>query len=53
MFPKARYPAGRIYRDTSRPELRLVTCGGQFDGRTRDYLDNTVAFARLAAVRKA
>ena len=51
MFRKAGFPAGSIYRTTGRAELRLVTCGGPFDDRTRDYLDNTVAFARLAAVR--
>ena len=51
MFPKDRFPAARIYAATGRAELRLVTCGGPFDNRTRDYLDNTVAFARLATVR--
>jgi hypothetical protein len=53
MFAKARFPAAGIYAGTGHAELRLVTCGGPFDSRSRDYLDNTVAFARLAAVRES
>ena len=50
MFQKDRFPAAWIYGATGRAELRLVTCGGPFNSRTRDYLDDTVAFARLATV---
>jgi sortase family protein len=46
-FPKSRFPTERIYGDTDAPELRLITCGGEFDRATRNYLDNVVVFARL------
>jgi hypothetical protein len=46
-FPKSRFPTERIYGNTDMPELRLITCGGEFDPATRNYLDNVVVFARL------
>src|SRR5207237_1267711 len=33
------------------PGLRLITCGGAFNGATGHYVDNVVAFARLTARR--
>ena len=36
-----------VYGDTAGPELRLITCGGDFDDAARSYRDNTVVFARL------
>lgn len=43
-YPKSRFPAAKVYAATARPELRLVTCTGNFaDGH---YLDNLVVFAR-------
>jgi hypothetical protein len=34
-----------VYGPTSRSELRLVTCSGDFDSGTGHYEDNTIAFA--------
>jgi len=45
--PKTSFPTERVYGDTAEPELRLITCGGDFDSSTGNYLDNVVAFARL------
>ncbi|MEV7549677.1 sortase [Amycolatopsis sp. NPDC089917] len=45
--PKRSFPTERVYGDTLEPELRLITCGGDFDASTGNYLDNVVAFARL------
>lgn len=43
------FPTERVYGPTGgRAELRLVTCGGEFDTATRSYRDNTVVYARLA-----
>jgi sortase (surface protein transpeptidase) len=49
---KAQFPADRVYgasaKDTSAssaPELRLITCGGAFDGQ--HYADNLVVYAEL------
>ena len=44
LYQKARLPAA-IYSYTQWPTLRLITCGGTFDHRTRHYLGNTVVFA--------
>ncbi|MEW2382010.1 class F sortase [Micromonospora sp. NPDC047707] len=43
--PKDRFPTAAVYGPTPGPELRLVTCGGDFDRRTRHYRDNVVVFA--------
>ena len=46
-FPKDEFPSLEVYGDTAGPELRLITCGGDFDDAARSYRDNTVVFARL------
>ncbi|RZU77260.1 sortase family protein [Micromonospora kangleipakensis] len=42
---KDRFPTARVYGPTPGPELRLVTCGGDFDRRRGHYRDNVVVFA--------
>jgi hypothetical protein len=42
---KDRFPTTRVYGPTPGPELRLVTCGGDFDRRRAHYRDNVVVFA--------
>lgn len=44
-FPKDAFPTERVYGNTDRPELRLITCGGEFDSKRGHYLNNTVVFA--------
>ena len=47
-YRKAAFPTVAVYGDTThRSELRLITCGGQFDPRTGHYIDNVVAYAHL------
>jgi len=46
-YPKDEFPRLEVYGDTAGPELRLITCGGDFDDAVRSYRDNTVVFARL------
>jgi LPXTG-site transpeptidase (sortase) family protein len=42
---KDHFPTKEVYGDVNRPELRLITCGGQ---RTGDgYRDNVIVFATL------
>ncbi|MFI6482582.1 class F sortase [Nonomuraea sp. NPDC050663] len=43
-YSKAKVPNAVVYGATRGPELRLITCGGSFDGRS--YRDNVVVFAR-------
>ncbi|MCL9757902.1 class F sortase [Frankia sp. AiPa1] len=42
---KATFPAQRVYGPVTRPELRLITCGGAFDFHTHHYLSNLVVYA--------
>lgn len=46
-YPKSQFPTELVYGDADRAQLRLVTCGGQFDQKRRDYLDNVIVFATL------
>lgn len=50
-YPKARFPAAQVYAGTARPELRLITCTGDF--ANGHYLDNLVVFARQVVAAPA
>ena len=45
-YPKDRFPAAKVYAATARPELRLITCTGDF--AHGHYLDNLVVYAHQA-----
>ncbi|WP_425581050.1 class F sortase [Streptomyces thermoalcalitolerans] len=47
MFSKADFPDDLVYADAPTPELRLITCGGTYDHKNRDYRANVVVFAHL------
>ncbi len=42
---KDEFPTLAVYGNTEGPELRLITCGGDFDGRARSYRDNVIVWA--------
>jgi Sortase domain len=42
---KADFPTRRVYGDLGYAGLRLITCGGAFDGHS--YLENTIVYAHL------
>ncbi|MFC3500485.1 class F sortase [Micromonospora krabiensis] len=42
---KDAFPTAAVYGPTPGPELRLITCGGDFDRRRGHYRDNVVVFA--------
>jgi hypothetical protein len=44
-YPKDDFPTNYVYADVPDPEIRLITCGGAFDGES--YVDNVVAYGRL------
>jgi sortase (surface protein transpeptidase) len=39
------FPTQAVYGRTPDPQLRLITCGGEFDDRDRRYLDNVIVYA--------
>lgn len=45
-YRKDDFPSAAVYGIAPVPELRLITCGGEFDTRAKTYLSNTVVFAR-------
>ena len=46
-YPKRRFPTDAVYYPTLTPELRLVTCGGEFDATAGHYRSNVIVFATL------
>lgn len=44
------FPDDRVYAGSDRPELRLITCGGDWSRKT-GYQANTVVYATMTAVR--
>ncbi|MGW5668032.1 class F sortase, partial [Micromonospora sp. NPDC003776] len=51
-FDKANLPADRVYGDSGPPELRLITCGGEWRGGRTGYQDNVITFASLVGTRR-
>ncbi|MBD0691383.1 class F sortase [Streptomyces sp. CBMA123] len=52
-FAKNAFPDQKVYGKTPDAQLRLITCGGTYDKKQRDYLDNVVVFAHLESSHKA
>ncbi|MFF7165925.1 class F sortase [Streptomyces sp. NPDC008086] len=50
-YEKDKFPNREVYGARKRPELRLITCGGNYDRRT-GYSGNVVVFAHLVATRE-
>ncbi|WP_346623662.1 class F sortase [Blastococcus montanus] len=51
--PKDEFPTIAVYGNTDDAQLRLITCGGDFDSAVRSYEDNVIAFATLVDTRPA
>jgi sortase (surface protein transpeptidase) len=47
-FSRDNFPTKRVYGATDKPELRLITCAGDYDHAAGHYQDNLVVFAVLA-----
>jgi hypothetical protein len=45
--PKDAFPTAEVYGPTPDAQLRLITCGGDFDRAERSYLDNVIVYATL------
>lgn len=46
-YPKDAFPTREVYGDVGTPQLRLITCGGDFDRAAHSYVDNVVVYAEL------
>ncbi len=47
-YRRDHFPTTTVYGPTDYAGLRLITCGGAYDHRTKSYESNTVVFATLA-----
>jgi hypothetical protein len=45
--PKTAFPGQKVFGSKDHPTLVLLTCGGAFDKKNRNYLNNIVVFADL------
>lgn len=52
-FAKSAFPTEAVYDQPDSPQLRLITCGGEYDEEANRYLDNVVVWAEATAVREA
>ncbi|MGC5033133.1 class F sortase [Micromonospora sp. DT229] len=50
-YDKEALPADEVFGDFSRPQLRLITCGGRWVGGSTGYADNVIVFASLVEAR--
>ncbi|MBB5963812.1 class F sortase [Planomonospora venezuelensis] len=50
---KRAFPSRRVYGNTGEATLRLITCGGVYNSKTRHYTDNIIVYATLSATRRA
>jgi sortase (surface protein transpeptidase) len=48
---KTSFPTSKVYTPTPYSALRLITCGGDYDSKTHEYLGNTIVYAHLTATR--
>lgn len=51
-FPKDGFPTDAVYNQPDRSELRLITCGGEYDESSNRYLSNVIVWARIVDVRR-
>jgi sortase (surface protein transpeptidase) len=51
VIPKSSFPTDSVYNDTPNSQLRLITCGGQYDRANRNYLSNVIVYADLIDVQ--
>ena len=52
-YRKDDFPTIEVYGNTDDAQLRLITCGGDFDSGARSYEDNVIVFATLTGTRPA
>lgn len=45
--PKSQFPSSQVYGNVQRPEIRLITCTGEFVGGQVGYKDQGIVYAAL------
>jgi LPXTG-site transpeptidase (sortase) family protein len=49
-YSKDDFPMARVYANTPGPQLRLITCAGDYNPGSRSYSDNVVVYATMPPV---
>lgn len=49
-FPKDEFPREQVFDQPAQSELRLITCGGEFDAAGGRHLSNVIVWARMVDV---
>lgn len=44
---KDSFPADRVYAESSDPQIRLITCGGDYNASTHSYKSNIIAYGKM------
>jgi sortase (surface protein transpeptidase) len=52
LYPRSAVPAGQVFGPADTPQLRLITCGGQYTNTT-GYQSTTVVYAHLSRATTA
>jgi sortase (surface protein transpeptidase) len=50
-FAKAKFPTALVYGPNTKPELRLVTCGGTYNPTRQEYVESVIAVATMVSSR--
>ncbi|MDH2427067.1 class F sortase [Sphaerisporangium sp. TRM90804] len=50
---KQTFPTNRVYGNAEAAELRLITCGGQYNRTTGHYTDNVIVYATMTGSRRS
>lgn len=53
VMPDKAFDSNKVYADATRPELRLITCGGTFDRGAQEYSSDVVVYAHLTGALNA
>jgi sortase (surface protein transpeptidase) len=48
-YAKSNFPTQKVYGKTTNPQLRIITCGGDFDSSKHSYVSNIVVYASLTS----
>lgn len=51
VVPKVKFPTTEVYGDTPTSQLRLVSCGGDFNKAARSYTGQVLVYAELTQLR--
>lgn len=49
-FPKDSFPTREVYQASSKPQLVLITCGGEYDADQRYYDSNVIVWAEFVSL---